>query len=123
MLYAPLPQSAAGAGARAPGAPVGNTLAMGELMRKKHGRLRKYAPMAAWPWRCPHLLRLHRRRRGSRPLAAPARRVLHQRPPVRPQRQASRQLRQEEAVRSLVEKHEQYLVFVPSPHLPQNARR
>ncbi|KAG2571415.1 hypothetical protein PVAP13_7KG139200 [Panicum virgatum] len=32
-----------------------------------------------------------------RPAAAPARRVLHQQPPVRPQRQASRQLQQDEA--------------------------
>ena len=49
----------------------------------------------------PHLLRLSRRRRGSR--TAAARRVLHQQPPVRPQRQAPRpapRLRQEEAVRS-----------------------
>jgi len=27
---------------------------MSELMHKKHGRPCKYAPMAAWPWRCPH---------------------------------------------------------------------
>ncbi|CAD6204564.1 unnamed protein product [Miscanthus lutarioriparius] len=39
MLYAAPPQSAAGAGA--PGA---NVLGMGELMRKKRGRPRKYAP-------------------------------------------------------------------------------
>ncbi|WVZ57722.1 hypothetical protein U9M48_008072 [Paspalum notatum var. saurae] len=41
MLYAPPapPQSAAGAGA-----PGGNVLGMGELMRKKRGRPRKYAP-------------------------------------------------------------------------------
>jgi len=42
MLYAPPPQSAAGAGA--PGAPGGNVLGMGDLMRKKRGRPRKYAP-------------------------------------------------------------------------------
>lgn len=42
MLYAAPPQSAAGAGAG--GAPGGNVLGMGELMRKKRGRPRKYAP-------------------------------------------------------------------------------
>ncbi|KAJ1296159.1 hypothetical protein BS78_01G278300 [Paspalum vaginatum] len=42
MLYAPPPQSAAGAGA--PGAPGANVLGMGELIRKKRGRPRKYAP-------------------------------------------------------------------------------
>ncbi|KAF8728177.1 hypothetical protein HU200_018763 [Digitaria exilis] len=45
MLYAPPPpQSAAGAGAGAAGSPGGNVLGMGELMRKKRGRPRKYAP-------------------------------------------------------------------------------
>ncbi|KAG0550138.1 hypothetical protein BDA96_01G313700 [Sorghum bicolor] len=42
MLYAASPQSAPGAGA--PGAPGANVLGMGELMRKKRGRPRKYAP-------------------------------------------------------------------------------
>ncbi|XP_066387927.1 AT-hook motif nuclear-localized protein 10-like [Miscanthus floridulus] len=42
MLYAAPPQSAAGAGAA--GAPGANVLGMGELMRKKRGRPRKYAP-------------------------------------------------------------------------------
>jgi len=42
MLYAASPQSAAGAGAA--GAPGANVLGMGELMRKKRGRPRKYAP-------------------------------------------------------------------------------
>ncbi|KAK8445394.1 hypothetical protein SEVIR_9G318900v4 [Setaria viridis] len=44
MLYAPPPQSTAGAGAGAAGSPGGNVLGMGELMRKKRGRPRKYAP-------------------------------------------------------------------------------
>jgi hypothetical protein len=47
MLYAPPPpppQSAAGSGAGAAGSPGGNVLGMGELMRKKRGRPRKYAP-------------------------------------------------------------------------------
>jgi hypothetical protein len=40
---APLPATTA-AGAGAAGAPGGNVLGMGELMRKKRGRPRKYAP-------------------------------------------------------------------------------
>lgn len=42
MLYAAPPQSAVGAGAA--GSPGTNVLGMGELMRKKRGRPRKYAP-------------------------------------------------------------------------------
>lgn len=40
MLYAPPPTQSAGAA----GSPGGNVLGMGELMRKKRGRPRKYAP-------------------------------------------------------------------------------
>ena len=157
MLYAPPPPPQSTAGAGAPG---GNVLGMGELMRKKRGRPRKYAPDgsmalalapissasaggAAAPGQQQHggfsisspPSDPNAKRRGRPPGSGKKKqfealvRVLLPcsvsyiafTPHIlteSPSRHDS-----DNQLHDAVGKDEQYLVFVPSPHLPQHARQ